>query len=380
MAKRKIYERLVGRGENTTLPITPRGTYHGYADGLIKEGSQIVMCPFTNYIPLSYFYILPDWRSDFYSSETYMEKLGIPPTRRAKFRKKWESNILAGIFQSSYSDRDFKPGIIKRGRISINKYLSYNGPVDLERIPDLEFYCRNKDEFLHYFPSSFFVYNVGRCIGFSSPCSLFEKTTTGFHTPRVLAVVRPEDYIWMKYNILVNNVIDLSRVIILIDGEMDTMSFENKKFKALYKSLLPKILSTNCQIWRVPHDFITENCFLPKFKLKHRNIQKRKEEMDRVIEEFYNSEEFDNVESNSPSLIVGTPSSFETELTWISLSDDHYATGVDPVREILDEGRAGVSNVAEALTGEPPRYWGTERVVAEYAGRLVREPDVVLPF
>lgn len=106
--------------------------------------------------------------------------------------------------------------------------------------------------------------------------------------PSVLAVVLPEDYIYHKLHLLATNTIDLSKVIVFVDRELDNTSYPIPAFRKMYKSRCEPFLKTlGCQTYKVPVKFIEENCFLPDFKLLETNRIKRHKEKQELIEKFY---------------------------------------------------------------------------------------------
>jgi hypothetical protein len=78
-------------------------------------------------------------------------------------------------------------------------------------------------------------------------------------------------------------------VVVLVDKALDETSFRPTAFRGLYRDLVDKVLKSSCDVWKVPHEFIMEKCFLGNYKLKEENILKRKKEIEGIIDEFYES-------------------------------------------------------------------------------------------
>lgn len=112
--------------------------------------------------------------------------------------------------------------------------------------------------------------------------------------PHIMAVVKPEDYLYQKRHILIHGSIDMSKVIILVNRELDLPGESigiPTTFKAVYtKQLEPAIKTTSAKIWKVPLEFIKENCFISdKFDVKSKKPADRKAEIEEFLTAFYKS-------------------------------------------------------------------------------------------
>lgn len=289
--KRKIYEQIKGTGEVRNLPISlfPKQV------GGQEYGGELSICPYTNYIPLSYLFTSEEWRISV-QGDTYMEQRGVKIThRRRNLFKGGMRGFADTAFSDSYSSTSSKEigvDILKRMMECVNEYLFFDEPIcpTKQTDPSSLYYTPRRETIIREISRKSCIFSQRSYHGYISPYSLYRMERYPIYTPHVLAVVRPEHYMWLKLNFLLTGNIDMSKVVILIDNQLDTTLFPHARFKSLYKSIKPEILKTSAQIWRVPQEFIQENCFLPKFELKEKNIVKRKEEINRLIEEFYESE------------------------------------------------------------------------------------------
>ena len=106
-------------------------------------------------------------------------------------------------------------------------------------------------------------------------------------TPYVLPVITPENFVAMRAHFYATGKIDMSKVVILVDKDLDTPSFPNKNFRNLYrKHILPIISKEDLNVMKVSQGFIREYCFLQPFKLQNKNIVKRKKEIEELAKEF----------------------------------------------------------------------------------------------
>ena len=118
-------------------------------------------------------------------------------------------------------------------------------------------------------------------------CFMSHGRNNSAYTPQVMAVVLPENYIYQKEYLLTHGKVDLSKVIFLVNRELDSTSFPQKNFRAFYrKHILPIIKSLNVDVWHVPTSFIEENCFHNKITLESKSFMDKKKEIECLYEEF----------------------------------------------------------------------------------------------
>lgn len=122
--------------------------------------------------------------------------------------------------------------------------------------------------------------------GIVGPLSLFLDGENE-KVPLILGVVLPENYIYQKMHIMMHNTLDMTKVILLVDRELDSTQFPNKPLRALYKKYLePEYKKYNMDIWKVPKEFILENCFQKDHSLQGKTILEKKKEISTLIQTF----------------------------------------------------------------------------------------------
>ncbi len=120
-------------------------------------------------------------------------------------------------------------------------------------------------------------------------CFLETERWSRVFIPQVVAIVLPENYVYQKQHVLVHGTIDLSKVIVLVNKELDDTDFHNKNFRAYYrKHLLPILNQMKVEVWKVPVSFIQENCFHGGITLEATSFMDKKKETERIYDYFRN--------------------------------------------------------------------------------------------
>lgn len=120
-------------------------------------------------------------------------------------------------------------------------------------------------------------------------CFLETESYSRVYTPQVLAVVLPENYVYQKWHILTYGTIDLSKVIVLVNRELDDTDFHHKNFRAYYrKYLLPVLNDLKVDVWKVPVSFMEEYCFHQGITLEKKSFMERRQETETVFDSFRN--------------------------------------------------------------------------------------------
>jgi hypothetical protein len=137
--------------------------------------------------------------------------------------------------------------------------------------------------------------------------------------PYVLAVILPENLVYQKLYILRHKKIDLRKVIVLIDRDLDSTAFPKRMIRQIYmQELVPLIKSTAVQAWKVPLSFIKNNCFYGEFSLISSSIKERRDEREEIVATFrsvakvavvgpYGTSIPANVFEGPAPIITGTP-------------------------------------------------------------------------
>jgi hypothetical protein len=130
-------------------------------------------------------------------------------------------------------------------------------------------------------------------------CFLERERWSRVFIPQVMAVVLPENYVYQKQHILVHGTIDLSKVIVLVNRELDDTDFHNKNFRAYYrKHLLPILNEMKVEVWKVPVSFMEENCFHSGINLEATSFMDKKKEIETIYDDFRNTYDWVNLDSS----------------------------------------------------------------------------------
>lgn len=294
-----VYKKETTTGENSVgkLPYWAE-IWRGYSGG--NECKQ-VMCPYTNFIPVLYIV------SPLYSYiprdiggllKNYWSVKVNNKNKIERVNKQREGSLLTSFVYYDIDDITRRGSErVTRGRI--NEWLLADDAMSLDNMYNTGCYY-SMDDVLSGFPQNITKrFSQRSYSGAISPYTIMRKKLTpgmpsGEYYPHVMAVVLPENYMYVKYHLLRYNSIPLDRVVVLIDKELDSTSFPVKPFRALYKKLLPHIMSTKCDVWKVPLEFIEENCFIDSSSVLPDNILDMEKATGALIDEFY--EEFCNQE------------------------------------------------------------------------------------
>lgn len=118
-------------------------------------------------------------------------------------------------------------------------------------------------------------------------CFLETERWSRVYTPQVMAVILPENYVYQKQYVLVHGKIDLSKVTVLVNRELDNTDFHSKNFRAYYrKHLLPILNELKVDVWKVPASFIEENCFHRGITLEARSFMEKRKETEEIYHKF----------------------------------------------------------------------------------------------
>lgn len=128
-------------------------------------------------------------------------------------------------------------------------------------------------------------------------CFLETERYSRVFIPQVMAVILPENYVYQKQHILVHGTIDLSKVIVLVNRELDDTDFHNKNFRAYYrKHLLPILNEMKVEVWKVPVSFMEENCFHSGITLEATSFMDKKKEIETIYDDFRNTYDWVNLD------------------------------------------------------------------------------------
>ena len=260
---------------------------HIKMESLIKldpnEGdyTSLFMCPYTPLIPLSYL----GHNTLNYDEATIHKKKwkwGIPSKVLSRLLEYTSASQNDTASEKQSSDKDTWIGL-KRSHAwrNIRKYLDFDEMINFRRT--LYSICNNTGEALPLFRnprvSSIRMRTYSGYIG--------SLSLVAGNNPHIMACIIPENLEYHKYNILLDREIDTSRIIVLVDNQLDSYDFPLSGLRNLYKKELePFLRSTKAQIWKVPLSYIQQNCFVQPFRLDSRKPSERREELARLVDEF----------------------------------------------------------------------------------------------
>lgn len=253
--------------------------------GSSNSGTEYKVSPYTDFIPILYLTQEPGSIFDYHYSKSYLSREGVP----TKYLKKIEEqNPIPNYIGRYLADYGWNKGIIEDLKIDlkscINDYLFNDNCYSL--IWDSVWGGSGSQNAINNLKSNKLKNLYMRSYqGYIGGLSVFlgrDETN-----PHILAVIEPEDLIYQKLHLLLHGTLDMEKVIILIDRQLDATDFPNKAFRAFYKKyILPELAKYKCNIWKVPLDFIKESCFHKKISIKETNILKRKQLIKSLIEQF----------------------------------------------------------------------------------------------
>lgn len=136
----------------------------------------------------------------------------------------------------------------------------------------------------------------------SLTCFLETERYSRVYTPQVMAIILPENYVYQKQHVLLHGTIDLSKVVVLVNRELDDADFHHKNFRAYYrKHILPILNTLKVDIWKVPVSFMEENCFHGDITLEKTSFMEKKKEIEDIYENFRNTYSFINLDPEEDS-------------------------------------------------------------------------------
>lgn len=248
---------------------------------------NFIMCPYTDYIPLVYLLCTEDARPRGGSIGWDMRYyLGMPrmgtSVNMNKIGERWGQRNLMKFMRVMYHDK----GLIEESlREKIEGWMSADGVVNNILFDYAGYFSYRQRIIEGWGEGDVGVFRQNSYQGAIGPYSLYMGEGAD-RTSHVLACVLPENYLYVKYHILLHNTIPLDRVVVFVNKELDETSFRPTAFRTLYRELMKDVLSSSAQVWKVPHEFIMEKCFLKAHKLKEKNIIKKKKEQEELVKEF----------------------------------------------------------------------------------------------
>jgi hypothetical protein len=287
--EKPIYEKIETSGELTELDGRSdylRNSYGSYSPNI----NRLTMSVYSDFIPL--LYLTSGLRAPIHniSSKDYTNITG-KTTGITEWSKKHLRGVFSGYTNGGYTSE--KNTNIIQLKAELKRWIGREARMDVESLTGYPRYAWDGCD------RNNIIGRMGR-FQLGASCQRTYTTATSALSlylgnnekwnPHVLAVVLPENYVYLKYKLLTQNVLDLSKVIILMDRELDTTAFPKQPFRKLYREgLMPHIMKSSCDVWKVPQSFIREKCFVEPFSLRGIGPLERKKVLEQLIEGFTKS-------------------------------------------------------------------------------------------
>ena len=282
MRKKKEYEKIKTSGVVGSVEMTDRM--------ICQIGSEtsggMMMSPYSDYIPLSY--LLNNnfslrWYHN-YHIEDYYGRLNIAKGNNID---RIEGKVLRQMLYNAFQ-QVAKGDAALQALYSVREWIEYDEPLSMNYMQNCVNYEYNRERIGELILSPMKIRQ--RSYDAMSHMYSLSELKNEKAIPHVLAVVLPENYLYLKYKLLVDNTLDMSKVIILINKNMDTPQFECKPFRKLYRDFLkPKIEETACDVWKVPLEYIVSSCFMEEYSLMSLGMKERRAISQKLIDGFKES-------------------------------------------------------------------------------------------
>jgi len=290
----------------------------------VNDRSNII-CPYTDFIPLSYLFASDIDFLDVSSIKYVMNQTD-------KFcGKQLPNDFIPNLFARNMHNHGF--GSIERilgvTNDAINKYINNNEFILLDsyigssRGYDFaDFIASNVHRSLY----------AGRLITLSylhNSLYYLRNDDNPKFIPTFISVVLPENYIYQKYHMLMTGKIDPTKVIVLVNDDVDHPSFKGSQtVRKAHKAKLNNIINQGYQVWNVPEKFILDSCFVNFYKIQGKSrteIQKKVEELIDEFNEYMTATH--NVDGDTPVLATD-PAITDSD---VSILRDGISTGFNNV-------------------------------------------------
>lgn len=287
-----LYSKLVISNENRKLKLDFNAVVNPRQ---YVEGNGLIISPYSEYIPLLYLLCTSSSSYGLESSpsQTIFKTLKENLNGYTDWSRKYGGTLFYNLAYNAYQTD--KKEYILRLQERMKEWIYSDYMIQLSDIfslkntygTDRESTIRNINTFTRRMHQrSYNCWNSVFTSFLQGPNDPVTYASEQYY-PELLAVILPENYLYMKYNLLVHNTIDLSKVIILVDRELNTAQFEKKAYRKFYQeAFLPHIMKSACDVWEVPKEFITENCFLGDVSFKGMGPIKKREIVDDMINQF----------------------------------------------------------------------------------------------
>lgn len=309
-----------------------------------------VICPYTDFIPLSYLFASDIDFLDVSSIKYVMNQTDKFHDRRLP------NDFIPNLFARNMHNHGF--GSIERilgvTNDAINKYINNNEFILL----DAYISTSRGYDFADFVASTVHRSSYkGRSITMSylhNSLYYLRNDDNSRFIPTFISVVLPENYIYQKYHMLMTGKIDPTKVIVLVNDDVDHPSFKGSQtVRKAHKAKLNNIINQGYQVWNVPEKFILDSCFVNFYKIQG----KSRTEIQKKVEELI--DEFNKYMRVTHSIDEGTP-----VLTTDSATPD------SDVGIIQDRFRINLGNIAIGSTTGGSTYYGSPGIMNTAATTL----------
>lgn len=168
----------------------------------------------------------------------------------------------------------------------INNYLFFDRPFDVSS-HGIHNYIHTVDNLIrNFFTMKRCHFGMRTYSGYVGHFSMYINES-GAASAQIIAVILQENLIYQKLHIVKYGCIDLTKVVILVNSDIDNTSYPHKPFRTLYKKFIePEFKKYGFDVWKVPKSFIDENCFMKPYQLKSKSLPRREAEINSIIDKF----------------------------------------------------------------------------------------------
>lgn len=323
---------------------------------------ELVIHPYTKMIPLSYIMIDKGYSAGFTRAADAVRRWGVrgkPDQKKInKLNLEWRNKMFITMtFPRFNNDKEESR---KTAYTTLSEYIEKDNLESIGALAQGYYSTRGRDHIIR----QFFENRANRFFqrtykGFIEPYTMYVNNSDNRYHPIFLAVVLPENYLYVKYHILAKNTIPLDRVVVLVDKDIDKRGIYIEPVRKMYRELMPHVMASACQVWKVPKEFIIDSCFHSPYTIKSVGIKEIKEEKEQLINEFYetfgerNDEELAEIGSRVVGQGILEQISTLTEAVYTVSSDQFRWEIPRPTSTTIQTGREGHEMFTQTSSGEP---------------------------
>lgn len=259
-------------------------------------GVHYLTSPYVKLIPLSYLLHSETLRSvninrNLYNIEHGLRRFHGIGLEKAKTLINLPSGFGAILFSILTSGRNDElqlnsPDLIQVMKMNYNNYIHYDELLDIANSSLSGGRFDDSQNAMLYKARRIYGRTFNALVSGLS-CFMSPQAYGRDYTPQIMAVVLPENYIYQKEYIMAHGKVDLSKVILLVNKELDSTSFPYPTFRKYYRAqLLPLIQKLKMDVWKVPVSFIEDSCFHKGIALESTSLIGIKQEVEEINQVF----------------------------------------------------------------------------------------------